>query len=109
MKRVFLFLMFAATLAINGCATAVMSGAAGGNNTWSASQADSRITREVRTAIYRDAVLDAARIAVTTRQGVVTLDGVVAEPAHIQRARQVAAGVAGVSEVIIQLRVKDAR
>jgi hyperosmotically inducible protein len=104
------FLLLLAVLALNaGCAAAVMSGAADGNNDWSERTEDSRVTREVRTALYRDAALDAARIGVTTRDGVVTLSGSVEEPGHIDRARQLAAGIAGVREVNIQLRVNGTR
>lgn len=109
MKRAPLLLLLA-VLALNaGCAAAVMSGAADGNNDWSARTDDSRITREVRTAIYRDAALDDARISVATRDGVVTLTGSVEESGHVARARQLAASVAGVREVNIQLRVDSTR
>ena len=104
------FLLLLAVLALNaGCAAAVMSGAADGNNEWSERQDDSRITRDVRTVIYRDAMLGDARIGVSTRDGVVTLNGVVEESAHIGRARQLAESVAGVREVNIQLRVNGTR
>lgn len=107
MKRALVLLVLAALL--SGCATAVMSGAGGGDREWSASQADARVTRDVRTAIYRDAVLEDARISVATQQGIVTLSGHVAETSHVDRARRLAAGIAGVKQVIIQLRANGAR
>ncbi|HEX7029894.1 MAG TPA: BON domain-containing protein [Gammaproteobacteria bacterium] len=96
--------LFAAVLLASGCATAVLSGA-GADDVASADEA--RITRSVRTLIYRDALLADTRIQVSTRNGVVTLRGKVNSGEELGRALSIAESVAGVRAVNIELRVND--
>jgi len=95
-------------LSAAGCATAVMSGMASGDKDYQDGQRDARITREVRTQLYRDALLGDERLQVSTAQGVVTLRGSVGTREEITRAMEIVNGVAGVQGVNIQLVVNAA-
>lgn len=106
MKQLVRILVLLVATASTGCATAVMSGAATGNKDYPTATEDSRISREVRTAIYRDPLLGDERIFVVTRQSVVTLSGSVDNRMHISRALEIARSVEGVRGVNIELRLK---
>lgn len=105
MKRLALLLLLSLPLS-SGCATAVMSGAADGDNDYPTATADARITREVRTAIYRDPLLNDEAIRVSVDQGVVTLHGSVDNRMHVSRALQLARNIDGVRGVNIELIVR---
>lgn len=106
MKQLFIIPVIVASLFLVGCATAVMSGTATGDRDYPTVTADSRITREVRHAIYRDPLLGDERIHVATAQGVVTLRGSVDNRLHVNRALEIARSVDGVRGVNIELKLK---
>lgn len=106
MKRLAIFPLLLVALSLNGCATAVMSGAATGNRDYSQAQEDSRITHTVRSAIYRDPMLGDERILVSTSRGIVTLRGSVDNRMHISRVLEITESVAGVRGVNVELQLK---
>lgn len=61
--------------------------------------ANRKLAREVRAALVRDPHISVANVVVVARDGAVTLEGSVPEAPQIDRATQVATGVAGVSSV----------
>jgi osmotically-inducible protein OsmY len=67
---------------------------------------DSVITTKVKTAIFNDSSLKVNEINVETFKGVVQLSGFVRSQADIDKAVQVAQGVAGVKSVKNDMRVK---
>ena len=67
---------------------------------------DSVITAKVKTAIFNDSTLKVNEINVETFKGVVQLSGFVRSQADIDKAVQVAGGVAGVKSVKNDMRVK---
>jgi osmotically-inducible protein OsmY len=67
---------------------------------------DSVITTKVKTAIFNDSSLKVNEINVETFKGVVQLSGFVRSQADIDKAVQVARGVAGVKSVMNDMRVK---
>jgi hypothetical protein len=67
---------------------------------------DSVITAKVKTAIFNDASLKVNEINVETFKGVVQLSGFVRSQADIDKAVQVARGVAGVKSVKNDMRIK---
>ena len=67
---------------------------------------DSVITAKVKTAIFNDASLKVNEINVETFKGVVQLSGFVRSQADVDKAVQVARGVAGVKSVKNDMRVK---
>ena len=67
---------------------------------------DSVITTKVKTAILNDPSLKVNEINVETFKGVVQLSGFVRSQADIDKAVQVARGVAGVKSVKNDMRVK---
>jgi osmotically-inducible protein OsmY len=67
---------------------------------------DSVITAKVKTAIFNDATLKVNEINVETFKGVVQLSGFVRSQADINKAVQVARGVAGVKSVKNDMRIK---
>jgi hyperosmotically inducible protein len=67
---------------------------------------DSVITAKVKTAILNDATLKVNEINVETFKGVVQLSGFVRSQADVDKAVQVARGVAGVKSVKNDMRVK---
>jgi osmotically-inducible protein OsmY len=67
---------------------------------------DSVITAKVKTAIFNDASLKVNEINVETFKGVVQLSGFVKSQADIDKAVQVARGVAGVKSVKNDMRIK---
>ena len=67
---------------------------------------DSVITAKVKTAILSDSALKVNEINVETFKGVVQLSGFVRSQADIDKAVQVARGVAGVKSVKNDMRIK---
>jgi len=67
---------------------------------------DSVITTKVKTAILNDANLKLLEIHVSTSKGVVELSGSVTSKDAVDKAAQVARGVAGVKSVKNDLQVK---
>jgi osmotically-inducible protein OsmY len=67
---------------------------------------DSVITTKVKTAILNDSSLKVNEINVETFKGVVQLSGFVKSQADIDKAVQVARGVAGVKSVKNDMRLK---
>lgn len=95
---------------VHGCASMVVGGAATGGHatTTSGRQAtdDASITSAINSRFVRDELVRAVEIHVVTRQGVVTLTGVVDSPAVSQRAVQLARGIPGVRRVDSRLTVR---
>lgn len=95
---------------LTGCASAVGSGyGQGGLNgdgrSYSEARADNAITARVNTLLVQDRQIPAMNIRVSTRNGVVTLEGSVPSYAHVERAARLTASVNGVSRVVNHLRV----
>ena len=67
---------------------------------------DSVITTKVKAAIFNDSTLKVNEINVETFKGVVQLSGFVRSQTDIDRAVQVARGVAGVKSVKNDMRIK---
>lgn len=67
---------------------------------------DSVITAKVKTAIFNDPTLKVNEINVETFKGVVQLSGFVNSQADINKAVQVARGIAGVTSVKNDMRLK---
>jgi osmotically-inducible protein OsmY len=67
---------------------------------------DSVITAKVKAAIFDDSTLKVNEINVETFKGVVQLSGFVRSQADIDKAVQVARGVAGVKSVKSDMRIK---
>ena len=67
---------------------------------------DSVITTKVKTTIFNDATLKVNEINLETFKGVVQLSGFVNSQADINKAVQVARGVAGVKSVKNDMRLK---
>ena len=67
---------------------------------------DSVITAKVKTAIFNDSSLKVNEINVETFKGVVQLSGFVRSQADVDKAVQVARGVAGVKSVKNDMRIK---
>ncbi|TVO67947.1 BON domain-containing protein [Denitromonas ohlonensis] len=67
---------------------------------------DSVVTSKVKVAIFGDPMLKSAEINVETFKGVVQLSGFVSSRAAANRATEVARGVAGVTSVKNDMRVK---
>jgi osmotically-inducible protein OsmY len=67
---------------------------------------DSVITTKVKTAIFNDPNLKSSEVNVETFKGVVQLSGFVSSRADINRAVEIARGIAGVKSVKNDMRVK---
>ena len=67
---------------------------------------DTVITTKVKTAIFNDPNLKSSEINVETFKGVVQLSGFVSSRADINRAVEIARGIAGVKSVDNGMRVK---
>jgi hypothetical protein len=67
---------------------------------------DDEVRKDVEEALGWDPSLDASRVGVGTRVGVVTLSGCVAGPAEQWEAEQIAKRVAGVRAVVNELEVE---
>jgi hyperosmotically inducible protein len=99
---------------LHGCTSMVVGGAAAGghataNSGRSASRAtdDASITSAITTRFVRDELVRAVEIHVETRQGIVTLTGMVDSPAASLRALQLARGTPGVRQVDSRLTVRQ--
>jgi osmotically-inducible protein OsmY len=102
--------MLLVMLATAACATAVMNTAGTGDSRAgeeSPAIRDARITREVRTKIYRDFMLDDRRIQVSTAGGIVTLTGTVENHREARRAEELAYSVEGVRGVDLKLILRN--
>ena len=78
-----------------------------GNERWTGEYVDdSVITTKVKTAIFNDPDLKVNEINVETFKGVVQLSGFVRSQADMDKAVQVARGVAGVKSVKADMRLK---
>ena len=64
------------------------------------------ITTKVRSAIFNEPDLSAAEINVETFKGRVQLSGFVSSREEIERAGRIARGIAGVSSVVNDIRIK---
>ena len=67
---------------------------------------DTVITTKVKTAIFNDPNLKSSEINIETFKGVVQLSGFVSSRADINRAVEIARGIAGVKSVENGMRVK---
>lgn len=95
---------------LTGCASAVGSGyGQGGFNddgrSYSEARADNTITARVNTALVQDRQIPAMNIKVTTRNGVVSLNGTVPTREVAERAARLSASVKGVTRVVNHLRI----
>jgi hyperosmotically inducible protein len=104
----------AMTLFLPGCTSMVVGGAAAGgyataNDGRAASQAtdDASITSTINTRFVRDDLVRAVEIQVETRQGVVTLTGMVDSPEASLRALQLARSTPGVRRVDSRMKVRQ--
>ena len=103
-------LLMVLVIALAGCATAVSTGYGQGGQTadgrsYSEAYGDNQISAAVNTALVQDSLVKASDIRVSTRDGVVTLDGRVASIEQARRAASLAAVVPGVSRVINRLAI----
>lgn len=85
-------------------ATAIMGGI-GNGAVENGVALDARISTEVRRALQRDAALGAAKIDVSSQDGLVTLNGEAPDPAARDRADQIARNVKDVKSVENHLTV----
>lgn len=109
MSRVLVLAALVLSLVVSaGCATAVLNNTASGDASadYPTLQQDNRITRELRTKIYRDALLGDERIHVSTAQGVVTLSGTVSNRQHANRAMELARSIEGVRGINLELKLR---
>ena len=67
---------------------------------------DAGLTAKVKTALARDPDVSALDVNVTTYRGVVQLSGFVDSENQVRKAADVAHGIAGVKDVINDVRVK---
>ena len=99
----------AATVAISGCAAALLGGASGGSyedRTASRLAADSAISRTVKSKLVVAPDVKGVDVNVETYEGVVSLYGDVRTAAQRTAAERVTRTVQGVTGVRNQLRVK---
>ena len=104
-------LTMAAALAASGCAALVVGGA-GSQGTYpstttssTVSEADVRISNAVKAELRADRILSGVAISVSSRDGVVTLDGSVANYTARSQAETLTAGVAGVRGINNRLKI----
>lgn len=96
-------LMALMALTLSGCTAMLLGdGSARASNP---PPSDSVLTVRVRNLLATDERVDAGGIEVTTRQGVVFLDGRVPSASHSERAEELAGQVQGVGSVRNNLRV----
>lgn len=100
LKRFTLFLATVVLMAIVGCASTSTKEGTGQYVD------DSVITTKVKAAIFNEPTLKSAEINVETFKGVVQLSGFVSSRANIGKAVELARGVAGVTSVKDDMRVK---
>ncbi len=68
-------------------------------------QADRALRRKVYAAIGREKAIDAGDISVRAKNGAITLNGTVSDPAQIGKVEEIAKGVPGVTSVTNKLAV----
>jgi hyperosmotically inducible periplasmic protein len=73
----------------------------------SSKQANRALQKKVRSALAKAKGVTAANISVRARDGAVVLEGTVPEQSQIDKATQVAQGVAGVTSVKNALTIKE--
>lgn len=103
MKQLKLFSVFFMTLALLfslGCASTPTKEGTGEYVD------DSVVTTKVKAAIFNEPTLKSAEISVETFKGVVKLSGFVSSQSGINKAVEVARGVAGVTSVKNAMRIK---
>jgi len=71
------------------------------------SPADRELTRQVEAALESDRYLDASRVTVTTKDGVVTLEGVVSDAWDLLRVIRISNRIAGAKRVERNLDMPD--
>lgn len=86
-------------------ATATGTNAAPAASAQSAKKANSQLGRKVRSALAKAQGIDVSSISVRARGGAVTLTGSVPDQGQIDKAGEVAKGVAGVTSVANKLTV----
>ena len=101
----------ALSVLLSGCATAISSGYGQGGQTadgrsYSEAYDDNQISAAVNTLLVEDSQVQASNIRVSTRDGVVTLDGRVASSEQARRAASLAGSVPGVSRVVNRLSTR---
>jgi hyperosmotically inducible protein len=107
--QVLVLLLMGTVLA--GCASLVVGGAPTGGQETAAprggvdSSRDAAITSSINSRYVNDRLVDALAIRVTTRQGVVTLQGSVRSQAAAARAVELARSTPNVRRVVSQLTV----
>jgi|GEM_PF-1283625 len=106
-----LLVMLLLGVLLAGCTALVVGGApAGGHDTAARSGAetsrDAAITSSINSRFVHDSEVDALAIRVTTRQGVVTLQGSVRSQAAAARAVQLARSTPNVRQVVSRLTVR---
>lgn len=95
---------------LGGCAAGTMMGAGQGGRaedgrSYEEARTDNLLTAAVNRALVRDKGVSADDIRVSTRDGVVTLDGVVPSAETAARAVRLVRETAGVKDVVDQLRI----
>ncbi len=109
MRSVVLLMM--TVLMLGGCASGTLIGAGQGGRaadgrSYEDARADALITSAVNKLLVRDGQVRAMDVTVSTREGVVFLDGQVESADMVQRAEQLARQVDGVKGVVNRLRVE---
>lgn len=107
MKKLWMAVLLAG---LYGCASAISSGyGQGGQDASGRSYEEARLDNQISAAVTDLLVMDrsvsAMNIDVTTVNGVVTLNGVVASKSMASRASQLASRVDGVVQVVNNLRI----
>lgn len=108
-RTVLLFLMM---LSMSACGTLAAGGAGSNNQQYgfddaSATQSDASISAAIRRQLISDAIINANQITVSTEQGVVTVDGQVANTAIRERILSICNRTAGVRQVVSRLQVNQ--
>ena len=67
--------------------------------------ADQVVNKRVEAALYQAPYLDADHITVTSKDGIVTLEGLVGDPSDLQEALRIASRVDGVKDVVDELEI----
>lgn len=102
-------LLVVSVMMLAGCASGTLLGAGQGGQaadgrSYEEARADSLISAAVNKLLVHDTDVQAMDVTVSTRDGVVFLDGTVENAAQVQRAEQLARQVDGVKGVVNRLR-----
>lgn len=89
--------------------TGLLAAAAFAAVTAACSQTDSGMTTKIKAEMAQDDLVEANDINVTTRDHVVTLTGTVETPAEKEQALRIARAADGVTDVVDEIRVGEAR